>query len=578
MLHELHIRNLAVIDELTLEFAPGFNVLTGETGAGKSIILGALGLVIGERSGPELVRTGEDAARVEAAMQFPVPPDLRQRLDEAGVETSEEEPLIVARRVSAAGRSRAHLNGSLTTNAMLRAVGEAFIDIHGQHEHQSLFRVQTHMDLLDAFAGTEPLRQTVAACHDRILTLRRELRGLQQDQRTAERERDLLTHEVEELDRAALREGEEEKLDAERQRLLNAEKIHDAADTLQERLLGDGDDTAALEQLSAALTQLQGLRRLDETVKPLEARLDAAYYELEDIALQLREYRDALDASPGRLSKVGARLDLIYQLKRKYGDTVTAVLQYHEEAREKLRRLTGGAASMRGLAQELRAELREAATQSLALSEARQAAARDLEKRVVAELAELGMDKAEFHVRVEPIEATNGLIKRGEKSYKLGAGGVDEVEFLIAPNVGEAPRPLHRIASGGEISRVMLALKTVLSEMDRVSIVVFDEVDSGIGGGTATVVGRKLRQLAASRQVVCITHLPQIAAMADRHFRVEKAVEGDRTRTTATQLDDEGRVAELAQMLGGDTETSRAHARELVRDTATSGGKPKRRA
>ena len=450
MLHELHIRNLAVIDELTLEFAPGFNVLTGETGAGKSIILGALGLVIGERSGPELVRTGEDAARVEAAMQFAVPPALLTQLEEAGVEMSKDEPLIVARRVSATGRSRAHLNGSLTTNAMLKAVGEAFIDIHGQHEHQSLFRVQTHMDLLDAFAGTEPLRGTVAACHDRILTLRRELRDLQQGQRAAERERDLLTHEVEELDRAALREGEEEKLDAERQRLLNSEKIRDAADTLQERLVGDGDDDTALEQLRSALTALQGLRRLDETVKPLETRFDAAYYELEDIALQLRDYRDALDASPGRLSKVGARLDLIYQLKRKYGDTVGAVLRYHEEAREKLRRLTGGAASMRGLAQELRAELHEAATQSMALSEARQSAARDLEKRVVAELAELGMDKADFNVRVEPVEAANGLIKSGDKSYKLGAGGVDDVEFLIAPNVGEAPRPLHRIASGGE--------------------------------------------------------------------------------------------------------------------------------
>ena len=211
MLHELHIRNLAVIDELTLEFAPGFNVLTGETGAGKSIILGALGLVIGERSGPELVRTGADAARVEAAMQFPVPTALVTQLEEAGVEMNPDEPLIVARRVSAAGRSRAHLNGSLTTNAMLRAVGEAFIDIHGQHEHQSLFRVQTHMDLLDAFAGTEPLRDTVAACHERILTLRRELRDLQQNQRAAERERDLLTHEVEELDRAAVQEGEEEK-------------------------------------------------------------------------------------------------------------------------------------------------------------------------------------------------------------------------------------------------------------------------------------------------------------------------------------------------------------------------------
>lgn len=564
MLHELHIENLAVIDELTLEFAPGFNVLTGETGAGKSIILGALGLVIGGRAGPELIRTGEETARVEAAIEFTIPPPLLAKLSEAGVETRADEPLIVSRRLNASGRTHARLNGGLTTNAMLQALGEACIDIHGQHEHQSLFRVQTHMDLLDAFADVEPLRRAVAGCHDRILALRRELRDLQQNQRAAERERELLTHEIDELDQAALREGEEEKLDAERRRLLNAEKIHDVAESLHARLQG-ADDAGVLEELRTALTELRALRDYDDSVKPLETRLDTVYYELEDVALQLSAYRDGLDASPGRLSTVGARLDLIYQLKRKHGDTVSDVLRYHEEAREKLRRITGGAESIRNLAQALRGELRDAAEQAMALSDKRRIAARELEKRVVAELAELGMEKAEFHVRVEPVEAPNGLIKSGEKSYKLGAGGVDDVEFLIAPNLGETPRPLNRIASGGEISRVMLALKTVLAEMDRVSTLVFDEVDSGIGGATAAVVGRKLRQLAESRQVVCITHLPQIAAMADRHFRVEKRVEGDRTRTTATRLNEESRVAELAQMLGGETETSRAHARELMR-------------
>ncbi len=326
--------------------------------------------------------------------------------------------------------------------------------------------------------------------------------------------------------------------------------------------------------MRTALADLQALRDFDDSVKPLETRLDAAYYELEDVALQLSAYRDELDASPARLATVGERLDLIYQLKRKYGDTVSAVLRYHEEAREKLCRMAGGTASLRGLAQEFRAELHDATEDALSLSTKRQSAARELENRVVAELAELGMEKAEFHVRVEPVEAPNGLIKSGEKSYKLG--GVDDVEFLIAPNPGETPRPLNRIASGGEISRVMLALKTVLAELDRVSTLVFDEVDSGIGGATAAVVGRKLRQLAETRQVVCITHLPQIAAMADRHFRVEKSVEGERTRTTATQLDEQSRVAEIAQMLGGETKTSRAHARELMRGTAASTKKAKR--
>jgi DNA repair protein RecN (Recombination protein N) len=567
VLLELRIHNLAVIDELALEFGPGLNVLTGETGAGKSVIVGALGLILGEKASAELVRSGADAARVEAALELRLPADTRERMAEAGVRLEDGGPLIVSRQVSAAGRSRAYLNGQLVTNELLRVLGQAWVDIHGQHDHQSLFRVETHLDLLDAFAGASGLRAAVGQSHERIQRLRGRLRSMQEEHQSLRREREVLEHEVNELTSAALQPGEDDALEVEKRRLQNAERLYAGAREVVGRLY-DAPGASAFEALGAALSALQALRRMDEALKEPESRLEAAYYEVEDLARQVREYLRRLEFAPERLEEVERRLGRIAQLKRRYGATIEDVLARQEATRAALRSLATGAEKLEALREELRAELVEAAKQAFALSEKRQTAARELERRVESELDALGMKRTRFRADVVPMQSERGLIRRHEKGYTLGATGLDAVEYLISPNVGEDLRPLTKIASGGEIARVMLALKTVLGAGDTVSTLVFDEVDAGIGGVVGTVIGRKMRDLAASRQVLCVTHLPQIAACAQVQIAVRKVVHEDggqtRTRVIAARLDEAARVAELARMLGGDTETARAHAQELL--------------
>ncbi|MDA1190972.1 MAG: DNA repair protein RecN, partial [Candidatus Poribacteria bacterium] len=517
MLCELRIEHLAVIDALRLEFRPGLNVLTGETGAGKSIILGALGLVLGDKADSNLVRTGEDAAFVEAAIEVDLPDTVAAMLHEAGIVVSRDEPIIVARQVNANGRGRSYVSGRMATNQLLQTLGEAWIDIHGQHEHQSLFRIETHLALLDAFAKTSPLRELVSDSYDRILTLRRRLRDLQQEQRQTLLEREHLEHERDEIEAAALEVGEDERLEQERNRLANAERLFETANDLYERLY-NATRVAVVEQLRRASGELAELRRLDESLKELEKRLESVFYETEDIAFRIRDYRSTLEFNPQRLGELEERLQRIFQLKRKYGESIEDILARCDAVRAKLRVIETGADEIDKIKEELRVELREAGRLAFELSERRQEAALRLQSEVETELAQLAMDKSRFFVSVTPMESDQGLIRRRETGYNLTASGIDRVEFLIAPNVGEEARPLNRIASGGELSRVMLAMKTVLSAMDPISTLVFDEVDSGVGGETGTVVGRKLCQLASTAQVICITHLPQIAAMADHHI------------------------------------------------------------
>jgi DNA repair protein RecN (Recombination protein N) len=566
MLLELRIQNLAVIEELALEFAPGFNVLTGETGAGKSIILGALNLVLGGRGSPEIIRAGAESARVEAAFDAPVPEPTRELLSRYGVDVDDREPVVVSRQLTANGRSRVYINGQFATTTLLKALGDVWVDIHGQHEHQSLFRVETHLELLDAYSQVGEARAALAVAYERVQSARSRLRALQIEQQNTLREREYLEHELAELNRAALKEGEDESLEAERKRLQNAQALSRVSNGLFGRLYEAPG--SALEQLQACRTQLGALRQLDESFKELESRLDTLYYELEDVSLFVRDYRDRLDFDAARLEEVEARLSLIYEMKRKYGLTISDVLARQRATQERHDSLKTRSDEMERLKEALRGDLREAGRIAFALSDRRREVARLLEERVEGELQGLAMTKTRFRVSVEPLESETGLLRRHDKGYNLTGTGVDRVEFLIAPNVGEPLRPLTKVASGGEISRVMLALKTVLADVDTVSTLVFDEIDSGIGGETATVVGRKLQALGRSRQVLCVTHLPQIAALSDAHFHVAKEVDGAgddaRTVATARRLASEERVAELARMLGGDSETSRAHARELL--------------
>lgn len=569
MLLELRIQNLALIENAELEFTGGMNVLTGETGAGKSIILGALGLITGEKANSDMARSGADFAHVEAAFEAPnLGSETRQALQDAGIEWSEGEPFIASRRVYASGRSRALLNGRMVTNSLLKTLGDEWVDIHGQHERQSLFRLSTHMELLDAFARCGALRQRVKEAYDGFSALRAELSALNEAAAAAERERAQTEHEIAELRAAALQPGEDERLETERRRLMNAERIEELGHSVTGRLLES--ESSASDQIRQSLSELQELRELDPSVKPIEARIESLLHELEDAGLQLRKHASPLESGTARLEEIEARLSQIFLLKRKYGGSIPAILQYQRQAEKRLNNMETAADRAVEVKEALRRALAEATEAARQLSERRKGAAVELEKQTQPILRDLGMPKARFAVEAVHEESSSGLVRIGGVRYKLTRSGMDKVQFLIAPNVGIEPKGLAQIASGGELSRVTLALKTVLAEVDTVSTLVFDEVDAGIGGAAAAMVGEKLRQLSNQRQTICVTHSPQIAAMADRHFHVEKNETGERTTAAAFLLDDGSRVEELAHMLGGDADTSRAHAVNLLKRALSS--------
>ena len=566
MIEAISIRNIALIDELQLELSPGLNIFTGETGAGKSVILKSIGLVLGERTSSDIVREGTDAASVEIGVSATTTlPSICET----------DDTLVLSRHISSNGRSRCRINGELANLKQLEELGTLLVDIHGQHEHQSLFRTETHLELLDDFGETETERQHVSKKYHQLLDLQRELDSLLHILTTSEREKELLQFEVKELASAKLQEGEEEKLTEELNILNNAEELYESANLVFEQLDGDGQGGFGGESSGSGFSVIQNLRdstktfakisELDASLTELSERLDSSLYELEDIASQIRDYTENIEFNPARLAEVTDRLDLITKFKRRYGDTIGEMIAYQSDAERKLEDLELGSEKIDDLQDQIR-EMKQIATDlCIVLSDKRKMVAERLSNLVEKELQELGMVKAEFFTSVEPHEDENGVLRIDGKRYMFREHGMDRVEFLIAPNVGSELRPLARIASGGEISRVMLALKTVLVQVDRIPTVLFDEIDSGIGGKIADVVGKKLKELSQSAQVICITHLPQIARFADRHFLVEKEVVGERTVISARSLSDAERVSEIARMHGGkETEVGLAHARELL--------------
>jgi DNA repair protein RecN (Recombination protein N) len=549
MLSELLIRNFAIIDRLQVAFGPGFNVLTGETGAGKSIIIDAVGLLLGDRARPDLIRNGEEEASVEALFDLSTRPDLRRALAEGGGDEADE--LLVRRVVARSGKNRIYLNGSLATLAQLQPLTGQMVTIYGQHEHQGLLRSETHLLLLDRFAGAE---ETAAACQ----RLHRELRGLDDHLRRleeAERQRqqrlDLLTFQSGEITAAALRPGEEEELAAERLLLQHAGRLAAAAEGGYEALYGA--EGAVCERLGSVAGELEGLAPVDPTLAPLAEAVRGALYALEDVARELRDRTRRVAFDPQRQAAVEERLALLATLKRKYGATLEAVLAYRETIDREIAELTDLDAARHGLCRQREAAAAELARTAELLSGRRQEAARRLRAAVEAELAELAMPRARFEVRLSALP-------------EPGPRGAERVEFFLAANPGEEARPLARVASGGELSRLMLALQRATPGGEGIPTLIFDEVDAGIGGAAATAVGRKLKGAAQAAQVLCITHLPQVAAFADRHFRVEKREADGRTATLLAGLDGEARVHEMARMLGGATVTDRTleHARELI--------------
>lgn len=550
MLIELRIQNFAVIDRLTVRLSPGLNVLTGETGAGKSIIVGALSLLLGERASADVVRAGEARAVVEGVFDIAENAEVLAILEEQGIE-AEDGLLILRREVAAEGRNRAWVNGSATTAGMLGELGRRLVDMHGQHEHQTLVRQDEQRAILDAYAGSEALVAEVAEAHARLSEVRRELADLDRRRREAEERADFLRFQVEEIEKAKLREDEEEKLEEEGNRLEHAEDLARLSGRLHMALYSAEDSVLArLGELRRVLDQLI---RIDPSQADAAEILEAAYYNVEELGRRMGAYAAAVEHDPVRLDEIRRRQDLIFRLKTKYGETLAEVIETGRRARQELDLLDGVGFERRAL--EKREAEAKATLESLAarLSEERRAAAERLAGEVMAILPELGLAGGRFVVALEPLP-------------EISSNGAESVEFRIALNAGFEPRPLSRVASGGELSRIMLALKTILARLDRVPSLVFDEIDTGIGGQVGHQVGVKLRQVADHHQVFVITHLAQIACRADHHLLVEKGQDSGTATTQVKPLEAEERVRELARMLGGDPDSpaSQEHARELL--------------
>ncbi len=557
MLRELRIRNYAVIDDVRLELGPGLNALTGETGAGKSIVVGALSLLLGERASTEDVRAGEDRALVEAAFDVADREPVLRRCEQAGIEV-EDGWLVLRREVQREGRNRAWANGSPATAGLVWDLGSELVELHGQHEHQVLVRPREQRRILDAFAGAGELAEEVARAHDELQEAREELEDLRERVREARERADWLRFKAEEIEEADLEPGEEERLRAEAKRLENSEELTTLSGRLGERIYaGEG---SVVERLGGLGRDLAKLADLDPDAEELREMFESARAELEELGRRLAAYHEDVDHDPARLEEIRERLDEIYRLKRKYGDSVEEVREAGREARRELETLETADRRQDELNERvegLRSELEERAAR---LGEARREAAGELEEAVEPLLAELGMEGGRFEVALEPLE-------------RPGRQGAERVEFRVSLNPGFEPGPLDRIASGGELSRVMLALKTVLVRVDDVPSLVFDEIDAGVGGEVAHRVAEKLAAVARRHQVFVITHLPQIAARADAHWRVEKEASGGRAAARVAPVEGEGRVEEVARMLGGDPDSglSRDHARELLEGVGAAG-------
>jgi DNA repair protein RecN (Recombination protein N) len=557
MLRHLRATNFAILSDVEIELGEGMNVLTGETGAGKSLIVEAVNLLRGGRASADIPRAGADEAVVEATVD--VPADLRVRvasvLEGAGLPPADGEGVYIRRVIQRGGRSRCYVNGALTTAARLGELGALLIDLSGQHQHQGLVDPGRHLEILDLFAGRADEVAAMEAAWSELRCCEDAVRALGGDEREREARLDYVRFQLDELDAANLRTGEDVEIELERARLASVDQLQSAARTAEEVLYG-GDDSAR-DRVAAAAREIERALRTDPTLEPVARQLTEIETLVDDAADQLRTYADKLEGDPERLSWLDDRLALIRRLTRKHGGTLDEVVAKAAELRGELAALTGrddklAAAQAAHIAAEA-----AAVAAAAALTRTRMKAARKLEKEVAAALGELGMGAARLSVVVE--------------SRTLGPSGADRIELMLASNKGEDMRPLAKIASGGELSRIMLALKLALRSADEVATYVFDEVDTGIGGATAQVVGAQIRAVADHRQVLCVTHLPQIAAYADHHFHVEKAELGGRTETHVRRLTGTARKDELARMLGGHaTSKARAHAAELLAEAAKS--------
>lgn len=561
MLAELRIVNFALIEQLHIRFQPGFTVLTGETGAGKSLLIDAIGLLVGGRASTEQIRSGEDEAQLEASFHLPATHSLLQHLRSQDIIGPKDSDLILRRILSRSGRHRVYINGSLCPLRVLEDLGGTLVDIHGQHEQQSLLAAAKQLDAVDGFGAILPLRARYEDAYREWSDLSAQIEAMHQAAAGRDRLEELLRFQVQEIDQAGLQEGEEEVLHSERQRLVHAHRLRELAEEAYAEM--QADEQGVLLRLARVSRHLGELKQTDPAMQECEEQAQEALIQLKDLSTRLREYADQLEANPDRQEKLEDRLDLIQRLKKKYGGSADAVSATAARAREELE----GMEAHEGRVSELTSK-RDAAFQLLSdlakqLTRKRRDAAKRLRGLVAAELAAVRMEQTALEIEV--------LSDNGPDAF--GPTGRDRVEFLLSGNIGEPPKPLSRIASGGELSRIMLALKTVLAETDHVPVLVFDEIDTGVGGAVAAAMGTRLRKLGGFHQVFCITHLPQVASQGQHHLLVEKSQDGKRTMTSVRSLNGIGREEEIARMLGGATITKK------VRETAAeliAGAKEKR--
>jgi DNA repair protein RecN (Recombination protein N) len=552
MLREITIRNLAVIEHVSVTFHAGFHVLTGETGAGKSIVIDALALIVGGRGSSDMIRHGCDRADIEALFDLPRQHPVWETLQRLGIEANREETLLIRRELLSQGKSSARINGQGVTQTMLREIGEHLVNIHGQHEHQSLLRTERHLEWLDTFAGDDILEEKSAyrKLYQQYQATSRERRELEEKSRQGMQMLDLYRFQVEEIEAAKLKPGEDESLADERRKLSHAEKLTDAVTEAYDLLYG----SKGLPAFSRAITRLQEIVKVDPTIlQPLVEQLQSAYYGVEDSVFQLRDYKENIEFNPQRLAHIEQRLDVLHGLKRKYGETTEEILEYQLRIQTEADQLENRDELLRELTEQEESLHKELQLRAEKLTAIRKTASRVLARQIEQELAQLQMERSVFEVKLG--------------TTTLTISGSDTAEFILSTNPGEPPKPLAKIASGGEMSRVMLALKAIFASIDEIPVLVFDEVDTGVSGRAAQAVAEKLSLLSRHCQVFAITHLPQVACMADHQYEIRKMVTGeDRTQTSVTELLSTQRVEELARMLGGVevTEKTRHHAKEML--------------
>ena len=604
MLHELQIRNFAIIDDLNLHFGMGLNIVTGETGAGKSIIIDALGMLLGDRATAEWVRAGSTRAEIEASFQLPADevvtasdeiPTLTKLLEEEGLDDPDNAQWVVlSREVRKSGRNVCRVNGRVVRLQILSQVASYLVDVHGQGTHLSLLQPKTHIHLLDRYAGLLPMREQVSTQAYTLRAVRAELQRLRQDARTIAQRIDILSYQATEIAEAALQPGEETQLDNERRRLSNAETLlHLAQATTAILSEGEGGMPSAVDLLSDAAGRVERLARIDPDMEAAADEGQALAEQVADLARTLQDYADDLEFNPDRLQEIEDRLELISDLKRKYGDTIEQILIFGEQSQTELDSLGNWETKTAELETQEDQLLRSIGELAAELTVQRQAAGEKMARQVEIELADLRMERAQFAVAVEQTEQSEGAYLSDGRRVAFDNTGVDRVAFMISANPGEPLKPMAKVASGGETARLMLALKSVLAHADATPTLIFDEIDQGIGGRVGSVVGQKLWQLTCTppilnghtspihqenHQVLCITHLPQLAAFGDQHFTVQKEIfqaEGqERTRTRVELLKDEARIHELMQMLGASTAAGRRSVEEMMGEVAAmkSGG------